>query len=177
MRFLQRVTTTAACLTTALYISTAMAQAQTQTVQVPVGTTLPTAPSGAIPVTNPANAASAPTKGAQLVTGVTGATTAATPGALAEAGLPSIAQASPGNVAGLLSYCVRKDYVSGTTARSVARTLAERADVKHDENYSLGGQGLLQNATSKPFDIASLGQSARVKLCSDLVKKGQSLSN
>ncbi|AQS86060.1 MAG: DUF2501 domain-containing protein [Acetobacter aceti] len=155
--------------------SVGVAQAQTAAQQLPAGTTLSTAPNGALPVTNPANAASAPTEGAQMVKGITGATTAATPGALGENGLPSIDNATPGNVAGLLSYCIHKKYVNGTTSRSVARKLAKRADVKNDQNYSLGGQGLLSNATSTPFDISTLDKSKRVKLCSDLTKKGQEL--
>ncbi|GAN71437.1 DUF2501 domain-containing protein [Acetobacter syzygii] len=152
-----------------------VAQAQTVAAELPAGTTTPTPPPGALLATNPANPASAPTNGAQIINNVTGTTTATTPGALGENGLPDITHASAGNVAGLLTYCIHKNYVSGTTPRSVARTLAKRPDVKNDPHYSIGGQGLLQNGTSTPFDVATLDQSARVKLCSDLTKKGQSL--
>ncbi|GBR03139.1 hypothetical protein AA21952_0968 [Acetobacter oeni LMG 21952] len=110
-----------------------------------------------------------------MVHGVTGADTAGTPGAVGAGGMPSIDNAGTGNVAGLLSYCVDKKYTPGTTPRTVARKLAERPDVKNDQAYSLGGQGLLQNGTSTPFDISTLKKSQRVKLCSDLTKKGQSL--
>ncbi|MFT8720529.1 DUF2501 domain-containing protein [Acetobacter sp.] len=151
------------------------AHAQTAAQQLPAGTTLSAPPPGSIPVTDPAHPASAPTQGAQVIKDVTGATTSATPGSLGENGLPSIDNATPGNVAGLLSYCVHKNYTSGTTPRSVARKLAKRADVKTDQNYSLGGQGLLANGTTTPFDISTLDKSKRVKLCSDLTKKGQSL--
>ncbi|NHO32870.1 DUF2501 domain-containing protein [Acetobacter fallax] len=155
--------------------SAGVAYAQTSQ-QLPAGTTLSAPPPGSIPVTNPADAASAPSQGAQMVHGVTGAATSATPGALNEGGMPSIDSASPGNVAGLLSYCIHKKYVYGTTPRSVARGLAKRQDVKNDQAYSLGGQGLLQNGSSTPFDISTLNKSQRVKLCSDLTKKGQTLN-
>lgn len=131
---------------------------------------------GSVPVTDPADKASAPAQGVQMVQGVTGAATAGTPGALGENGLPPITEASAGNVAGLLSYCIQKQYVYGTTSRTVGRDLAKRADVKNDQGYSLGGQGLLQNGTSTPFDISTLDKSARVKLCSDLTHRGQELS-
>lgn len=157
------------------FASIGAAHAQTAAQQIPAGTTMSAPPPGGIPVTNPADQASAPTQGAQVVHGITGATTAATPGALGENGLPPIDNATPGNVAGLLSYCIHKDYTSGTTPRSVARKLAKRADVKSDQAYSLGGQGLLTNGTSTPFDVSTLKKSQRVKLCSDLTKKGQSL--
>lgn len=154
-----------------------MAHAQNTSSPLPAGTTFPTAPADALPVTDPAHPASAPTNGAQVVGNVSGTSTTATPGVLGEGGLPSIENASTGNVAGLLSYCVHKNYASGTTPRSVARNLSKRPDVRNDQGYSLGGQGLLQNSTSKPFDIATLELSKRVKLCSDLTKKGQSLTD
>lgn len=154
------------------------AQAQSAAGQLPAGTTLSTQPAGSVPVTSPADPASNPaTQGTQIVNGVTGSTTAATPGALGTDGLPTLASAGAGNVAGLLSYCIHKKLVYGTTARSTARALAKRDDVKNDQFYSVGGQGLLQTGTSTPFDIATLDKSKRVELCSDLVKKGQSLSD
>ncbi|PHY95502.1 DUF2501 domain-containing protein [Acetobacter pomorum] len=175
MFFTQKTIMAASCI---LGLSAAsMAHAQNMPVRIPTGTTFPAAPSGALPVTDPAHPASAPTEGAQLVGNVSGTSTTSTPGVLGEGGLPSIENTSTGNVAGLLSYCVHKNYASGTTPRSVARNLSKRPDVRNDQGYSLGGQGLLQNGTSKPFDIATLDLSKRVKLCSDLTKKGQSLTN
>ncbi|WP_246375823.1 DUF2501 domain-containing protein [Gluconacetobacter takamatsuzukensis] len=154
------------------------AHAQGAPAQVPAGTTLSTQPVGSVPVTSPADPASNPaTQGAQVVNGVTGSTTAATPGVLGTNGLPTLASAGPGNVAGLVTYCIHKKLVYGTTARSTARALAKRDDVKNDQFYSVGGQGLLQTGSSTPFDIATLDRSKRVELCSDLVKKGQSLSD
>ncbi|MFT8420595.1 MAG: DUF2501 domain-containing protein [Gluconacetobacter sp.] len=154
------------------------AQAQGVPEQVPAGTTLSTPPAGSVPVTSPVDPASNPaTQGAQIVNGVTGSTTAATPGVLGENGLPTLASASAGNVAGLVTYCIHKKLVYGTTARTTARALVKRDDVKNDQFYSVGGQGLLQTGTSTPFDISTLGRSKRVELCSDLVKKGQSLAD
>lgn len=150
-------------------------QAQTIAAELPPGTTTPTPPPGALPATNPANPDSAPTQGAQIINNVTGTITAATPGALEENDLPSMNQAGAGNVAGLLAYCIHKNYVYGTTSRSVARTLAKQQTVQKDPYYSIGGQGLLQNGTTTPFDIATLATPERVKLCSALTKKGQTL--
>ncbi|MBO1359175.1 DUF2501 domain-containing protein [Acetobacter sacchari] len=154
------------------------AHAQSAAAQLPAGTVLSTQPAGSVPVTAPADPASnLATKGTQIVKGVTGSATSATPGALDENGLPSLSSASTGNVTGLLSYCISKKLVNSTTARSTARNLAKRDDVKSDQGYSIGGQGLLQNGSSTPFDISTLNKSKRVELCSDLVKKGQSLSD
>lgn len=150
--------------------------AQAQSVDTPVATApaangAPTIPAG----TNiPPQTALA--HGGQVVQGINGVSTAATPGTLGEDGLPSIDAAKDGNVAGLLSYCVRHQYGYGTTTRVIGRQLAKRPDVKSDQYYSLGGKGLLQTASSTPFDISTLDKTHATKLCSDLTKKGQTLT-
>ncbi|WP_246091370.1 DUF2501 domain-containing protein [Swingsia samuiensis] len=106
---------------------------------------------------------------------INGVATAATPGALGNDGLPSIANAQVGNVAGLTAYCVHKKLVHGTAPRVASRKLAHRPDVIADQYYSLGGRGLLQTATNTPFDISSLPKDKKVLLCVSLVQKAQGL--
>lgn len=133
-----------------------MAHAQNTPSSLPAGTTFPTAPADALPVTDPAHPASAPTNGAQVVGNVSGTSTTATPGVLGEGGLPSIENASTGNVAGLLSYCVHKNYASGTTPRSVARNLSKRPDVRNDQGYSLGGKDCCKTVHPNPLILPRL---------------------
>ncbi|MDG6095443.1 DUF2501 domain-containing protein [Acetobacter sp. AN02] len=128
-------------------------------------------------VPTPGTSPSVPTQGHQVVGGVAGVSTAASPGMTNDGGLPSIDNASKGNVAGLLSYCVHKRILNDTTTRVTGRTLAKAKDVKSDPGYSLGGQGLLQNDTPTPFKISTLDKSKQVELCSQIVKKGQSMTD
>ncbi|GAN55803.1 DUF2501 domain-containing protein [Tanticharoenia sakaeratensis] len=139
--------------------------------QLPSGTTTSIVPPGGVAVgTAPASS------GAQVIRGVTGVSTPATQGALDANGLPPVDTASIGNVAGVVSYCVHHHLATDTTARHVGRTLAKRSDVKSDQGYSIGGQGLLQNGTSQPFDITSLDTNKKTMLCSEVVKRGQTLA-
>ena len=112
------------------------------------------------PVTSP----SVPTDGHQVISGVDGVSTAASPAMTNDGGLPSIDSASKGNVAGLLSYCVHKKILNDTTTRVTARKLAHDSDVKTDQGYSLGGQGLLENGPTTPVKLSTLTVSKQTEL-------------
>ena len=90
-------------------------------------------------------------------------------GALA---VPSVNQASPSNIAGVLQYCVRNNYVSGTSASSVKDSLVSKVtgpgrapdsqfrqgssgvlDTGNGSNFSLGG-GIKKQVTKKVCDLA-----------------------
>ena len=154
--------------------ATAYAQ-QAPVPSVAPGTQSTVMPAGSIPVQRPG----APQASATMMQAVGGSavsnavSTAATPGVLDTYGLPSLDSAKAGNLAGLASYCVRKHLVHGTTLRVVGRTLAKRPDVKNDQYYSLGGQGLLQTSTNVPFDVSTLDLSHRTQLCAQVGQRGQ----
>ncbi|UYH50954.1 DUF2501 domain-containing protein [Candidatus Kirkpatrickella diaphorinae] len=132
-------------------------------------------PSGSVPVMRQQGAAVAPGK-MQVVGGKNLSNTVLTaksPGVLGSDGLPDITSAGPGNVAGLLAYCVQNKIGSRGMTRVVGHALAKRGDVQSDQFYSLGGQGLLQTASAETFDVSTLSKSSRVKLCTDLAIRGK----
>ncbi|GBQ69846.1 hypothetical protein AA103196_2329 [Ameyamaea chiangmaiensis NBRC 103196] len=152
-----------ACAIAAAGISSAHAQ---QTVpQLPSGAVTSYAPSGTVGVQGTAPQA---TNGAQIVRNVTGVNPAT-----AGAGVPDISTLSNGNVAGLLSYCVRSHTLNDTTSRHVARAAAKHPGVTTDQGYSLGGQGLIQINGGNPVDVSTMSTTDRTKLCSDLTKHAQ----
>lgn len=116
------------------------------------------------------NPASTPTVGTQSVPRFQMIDTAQTPDTLDQFGLPAIDHAGPGNVAGMMAYCVSNHLAGGTTARVVGRKLAARADVRTDPYYSLGGQGLLQR-TGNPFNVNTLDRDHRAELCAQLTQR------
>ena len=90
-------------------------------------------------------------------------------GALA---IPSVNQASPSNIAGVLQYCVQNNYVSGGSASSVKDSLVNKVtgpghapdsqfqqgskgvlDTGNGSNFSLGG-GIKKQVTKKVCDLA-----------------------
>jgi hypothetical protein len=90
-------------------------------------------------------------------------------GALA---VPSVNQASPSNIAGVLQYCVQNNYVSGGSATSVKDSFVNKVtgagrapdsqfqqgsngvlDTGNGSNFSLGG-GIKEQVTKKVCDLA-----------------------
>ena len=90
-------------------------------------------------------------------------------GALA---VPTVNQASPSNIAGVLQYCVQNNYVSGGSATSVKDSLVNKVtgsnhapdsqfqqgsngvlDTGNGSNFSLGG-GIKEQVTKKVCDLA-----------------------
>ena len=86
--------------------------------------------------------------------------------------VPSVSQASPSNVAGVLQYCVQNNYVSGGSATSVKDSLVNKVtgpshtpdsqfregsngvlDTGNGSNFSLGG-GIKEQVTKKVCDLA-----------------------
>src|SRR3954469_24990610 len=89
-------------------------------------------------------------------------------------GLPSVAQASPGNTAGVLQYCVRNNYLSGNAASSLKDSLlgkkngsGQHAD---DSGFKAGNNGLLETGNGQNFNLSGGGIKEQVthKVC-DLV--------
>lgn len=90
-------------------------------------------------------------------------------GALA---VPTVNQANPSNIAGVLQYCVQNNYVSGGSAMSVKDSLVNKVtgsnhapdsqfqqgsngvlDTGNGSNFSLGG-GIKEQVTKKVCDLA-----------------------
>jgi hypothetical protein len=60
-------------------------------------------------------------------------------------GLPSVSQADPANVAGLLQYCIQSDYLSsGVAGPAESGLLAKLPGAQQNSDYTAGSSGLLQ---------------------------------
>ncbi len=89
-------------------------------------------------------------------------------------GLPSVGAASPNNLAGVLQFCVKNNYLGGTDANSVKSSLLSKfdgssqppaqnsgfasgaagiLDTGNDQSTSLGGTGIKAQATKKVCDL------------------------
>ncbi len=117
---------------------------------------------------------SAPTARAQLPGGLNGLT-----GGLG-GGLPSVNQADPSNIAGLLQYCVQNNYQSSATAGTTqSGLLAKIPGVQQSSDYTAGSSGLLQTGNGKSFDLGSvtgdLKSQVANKVCDAVLQHAQSL--
>ncbi|MGD9509199.1 MAG: hypothetical protein AB7X49_11680, partial [Geminicoccaceae bacterium] len=73
-------------------------------------------------------AAPAPAQTLNDLSGALGGAKSGGLGALGDGGLPSVDQASTGNLAGVLQYCIENNYLGGGDASSVEQSLLGKAD-------------------------------------------------
>jgi len=95
-------------------------------------------------------------------------------------GLPSVAQASPSNTAGVLQYCVRNNYLSGGSASSLKDSLLSKVNGsgQHDDaGFKAGNNGLLQTGNGQNFSLSGSGikQQMTHKVCDMVLQHAKSL--
>ena len=89
--------------------------------------------------------------------------------------LPNVSSASTGNVAGVLSYCVQNNYLSGSSATSALSSLTGKQGVTSTSDYAAGQQGQLLTGGSDPLSLSSLKGQLKQKLCSMILSRAQNL--
>lgn len=99
-------------------------------------------------------------------------------------GLPSLNAAPPTNIAGLLQYCVKNNYLGGNAAdaTSVQQSLLDKATGSasapaNDSAYTAGSNGVLDAGNGKTMSLSGSGmQSAMTdKLCGEVLDHAKSL--
>lgn len=96
-------------------------------------------------------------------------------------GLPSVAQASPSNTAGVLQYCVRNNYLSGSAASSLKDSLLGKASGSgqhaNDSAFKAGNSGLLETGNGQNFSLSGKGLKQEVthKVCDMVLQHAKSL--
>jgi len=95
-------------------------------------------------------------------------------------GLPSVAQVSPSNTAGVLQYCVRNNYLSGNAASSLKDSLLGKAggSGSHDDaGFKAGNNGMLETGNGQNFSLSGGGIQEQVthKVCDMVLQHAKSL--
>ena len=96
-------------------------------------------------------------------------------------GMPSVAQAGTGNTAGVLSFCIKNNYLGGGSASSVKDSLMSKMGGSthgtNDSGYKAGSSGLLQTGNGQTFGLGGDGLKAQVtkKICDQVLAHGKSL--
>jgi hypothetical protein len=99
-------------------------------------------------------------------------------GAAGGGGMPSVGQASPGNMAGVLQYCIQNKYVGGGGAASVKESLLGKVTGRsNDSGYRDGSSGLLQTGEGQSYSLGGDGIKAQItqKLCDQVLQHAKSL--
>jgi len=92
----------------------------------------------------------------------------------------SLTSGSLGNVAGLLEFCIRNNYLGGKTAASVKDSLTGRlpgGSPKADPGYDSGSRGILNSSDGGQLDLAGGGLQKQVtkQICDQVLAQGKSL--
>jgi hypothetical protein len=119
----------------------------------------------------------------QLKGAVGGTQGAATGGGLGAAALPSVDQASPGNIAGVMQFCLKNNYLSGGSASSIENSLTKKVsgnDSSSSASYQAGSNGLLQTGGKDSYSLSSAGsgglkEQATKKVCDLVLQHAKSL--
>jgi hypothetical protein len=98
--------------------------------------------------------------------------------------LPSVASASVGNVAGLLTFCVKNNYLSGGAIGAVQSALTGKlggpAKQSHDPGFLQGSGGSLQSGGGQSFGLlggggGGLKDMVTHKVCELVLNRARSL--
>lgn len=109
-------------------------------------------------------------------------------GALGKLGIPGAAPAqsmisgSSGNVAGLLEFCIKNNYLSGASAASVKDSLMSKlsggaAPPSSDSGYTSGARGILSGSNGSRLDLSGGGLKEKItkQVCDKVLSQGRSM--
>jgi hypothetical protein len=102
-------------------------------------------------------------------------------GNLGGGGTPSVNQASPMNIAGLLQYCVKNNYLSGGSAASVKDSLVNKVTGSgkntSDSGFQAGSAGMLESGNGQSVSLGGGGIKEQItrKVCDQVLQHGKSL--
>jgi hypothetical protein len=102
-------------------------------------------------------------------------------GALGGGQLPAVDQASTGNLAGVLQYCVKNNYLGGTDVASVEQSLLGKVggsgEAQKDQGFMSGVGGVLETGGGQGFSLGGDGLQKTVtdKVCDLVLEHAQSL--
>jgi hypothetical protein len=93
---------------------------------------------------------------------------------------PSLSAGSTGNVAGLLEFCLKNNYLGGKDASSVKDKLMGKlpgGSASSDSGYQDGSKGLLKSSDGKQLDLSGGGLKAQAskQVCDQVLNQAKSL--
>jgi hypothetical protein len=92
----------------------------------------------------------------------------------------SMTAGSTGNVAGILEFCIRNNYLKGNAASGIKDALMGKlpgGSAKSDSGYSDGARGILNSAGGGKLDLGGGGLKAEVtrQVCDRVLSQAKSL--
>ncbi len=92
---------------------------------------------------------------------------------------PSITSGSASNVAGLLEFCIKNNYLGGNKAASVKDSLMSKlqggSSASSDSGYSSGAKGILSSSDGSQLDLGGMKKQLTKKICDKVLDQGKSM--
>ena len=94
--------------------------------------------------------------------------------------LGSLDSSSSGNIAGVLQYCIKNNYLSGVSATSLKDRLTNRIpghQPSSDNGYRDGAKGMLDSGDGNRMDLSGGGVKAKVtrQVCAKVLDRAKSM--
>jgi hypothetical protein len=91
----------------------------------------------------------------------------------------SVTSGSAGNVAGLLEFCIKNNYLSGDKAAEVKNSLTSKlpgGSSSSDSDYKSGKKGILNSSDGSALDLSGGGlkKQATKQICDTVLDQGKS---
>lgn len=92
----------------------------------------------------------------------------------------SLTSGSLGNVAGLLEFCIKNNYLGGNKAASVKDSLMRKlpgGSSSSDSGYNSGAKGILSSSDGSQLDLSAGGlkKQATKQICDKILDQGKSM--
>jgi hypothetical protein len=92
----------------------------------------------------------------------------------------SVTSSSSGNVAGVLQYCIKNNYLSGDSASSVKDSLMSKLPggaSNSDSSYTDGAKGILDTGSGQKLSLGGDGvkQQLTKQICDKILDQGKSM--
>lgn len=92
----------------------------------------------------------------------------------------SLTSGSIGNVAGVLEYCIKNNYLNGNSASSVKDSLMGKLPggaSSSDSGYANGAKGILDSSNGKKLDLSGGGLKEQItkQICDKILAQGKSM--
>ena len=94
----------------------------------------------------------------------------------------SITSGSASNVAGVLQFCIKNNYISGGSASSVKDSLMSKlpggsSSASSDPGYTDGAKGILSSSNGQQLDLSGGGlkEQATKQICDKILAQGKSM--
>lgn len=100
--------------------------------------------------------------------------------ALSGLGLPDLAGGSASNVAGVLEYCIKNNYLKNASVSGVKDSLMQKAGLspaepEKDAGYASGLGGMLAGGDGSNFDMSKIQDNVKERACDYVLEKAPSL--